>query len=166
MFLLANISGFALLKNSFGLELYKPQEAKALYELKFIKDIISNGAKYIYNLIVLGLFLEKGIYDKDFSVEVVWPNKERYIVKYPSNQMAAERETCEITSIKNIKLLEELYIKQKKKYHPKEWVYTHDLIYTNKKSFSIEKLITKLDSIYTKKEIEKSLLNISPPMII
>ena len=67
MFLLANISGFALLKNSFGLELYKPQEAKAIYELKFIKDIISNGAKYIYNLIVLGLFLEKGIYDKDFS---------------------------------------------------------------------------------------------------
>ena len=100
------------------------------------------------------------IYDKYFSVEVVWPNKECYIVKYPSNQMAAERETCEITSIKNIKLLEELYINQMKKYHPKEWVYTHDLIYTNKKSFSIEKLITKLDSIYTKKEIEKALSNI------
>ena len=100
------------------------------------------------------------IYDKDLNIEIVWPNNEKYIIDYPSNQMAAERETCEITSIKNIKLLEELYINQIKKYHPKEWVYTHDLIYINKKSFSIEKLITKLDSIYTKKDIENVLLNI------
>ena len=100
------------------------------------------------------------IYDKDLNIEIVWPNNEKYIIDYPSNQMAAERETCEITSIKNIKLLEELYINQMKKYHPKEWVYTHKLIYNNKKSFIVEKLITKLDSMYTKKEIEESLLNI------
>lgn len=100
------------------------------------------------------------IYDKDLNIEIIWPSKEKYIIKYPYDQMAAERETCEITSIKNIKLLEELYINQMGKYHPKEWIYTHDLIFSNKKSFSVENILSKLDNNYTKEEIKKSLLNI------
>lgn len=98
--------------------------------------------------------------DQSLTTEIIWPSNEKYVIEYPINQMAAEREICEISSIKNIKSLEELYVNQLKKIHPKEWVYTHELIFCSDKSFSIENLIIKLDLMYSKVEIKKVLLNI------
>ena len=100
------------------------------------------------------------VYDEDLNIEIIWPSKRKYIIKYPPDQMAAEREICEITSIKNIKLLEILYINQMNKYHPKEWMYTYDLIFSNKKSVSIEKLLSKLDNNFSIIEIKEFLSNI------
>ena len=72
MFLLANQSTFALLKNSFGLESNNYQGAKSIYVLKKLKGILSVGSLYVYNIIVLGFFLEKGIYDKEYSGKYSW----------------------------------------------------------------------------------------------
>ena len=64
MFLVANQSAFALMKYSYGLETDSPQKNKFVYVLKFLKVVLLNVSKYKYMFIVLGFFLEKGIYDK------------------------------------------------------------------------------------------------------
>lgn len=64
MFLIANQSAFALMKYSYGLEIDSQQKNKFIYVLKFLKTVLLNTSKYKYMFIVLGFFLEKGIYDK------------------------------------------------------------------------------------------------------
>lgn len=65
MFLIANQSSFALLKDSFGFDSDKEQQIKALHVLKFLNPLFGFVSKYRFGLIILGFFLEKGIYDKD-----------------------------------------------------------------------------------------------------
>ena len=64
MFLIANQSAFSLMKYSYGLEIDTHQKNKFVYVLKFLKTVLLNLSKYKYIFIVLGFFLEKGIYDK------------------------------------------------------------------------------------------------------
>ena len=63
VFLVINLSSFALIKNSFGFESDKNQISKTIYVLSFLKVIISNVEKYRYIFFIVGYFLEKGIYD-------------------------------------------------------------------------------------------------------
>ena len=69
MFLIANQSSFALLKDSFGLDSDKEQQIKSLHVLKFLYPLFGFASKYRFGLIILGFFLEKGIYNKDNKKE-------------------------------------------------------------------------------------------------
>lgn len=101
------------------------------------------------------------IKDLELITKIYWTiEKETIIITYPINQMIAEREICEITSIKDIESLEKLYNKQISKLHPKEWIYTHKCIHITNKFFNIEKIIEKLDKLYTNKDIKTALTNI------
>jgi hypothetical protein len=76
IFIIANQSSFALMKNSFGLDTDKIQQVKALYVLKFLKPIFGKVAGYRFTLITLGFYLEKNFYDKngnnkDFSLDFI-----------------------------------------------------------------------------------------------
>ena len=65
LFLVANISVFSLIKYSFGLQNDTYVKSKFVYSLKFLKTFFKVAAKYKYIFIILGFFLEKGIYDKN-----------------------------------------------------------------------------------------------------
>ena len=67
MLLVANIAVFSLIKYSFGLQNDTYMKSKFIYSLKFLKKIFSVVGKYKYIFIILGFFLEKGIYDKNNS---------------------------------------------------------------------------------------------------
>ena len=98
--------------------------------------------------------------DQDFSVEITWPTNKKYVIEYPKNQMAAEREICEMSSIKNILEIEKLYRGRLEELHPREWMYTHQLIYCNDPSFSVNDMICNLDSMYSYDDQRTALLNI------
>lgn len=74
--------------------------------------------------------------------------------------MIPEREICEISSIKDIDSLTQLFLNQLDNFHPKEWMYTHECIHITDNSFSIEELIKKLDKTYNNEERKKALSNI------
>ena len=65
LFLVSNMSVFALIKYSFGLQNDTYMKSKFVYSLKFVKNFLKVFAKYKYIFIILGFFLEKGIYDKN-----------------------------------------------------------------------------------------------------
>ena len=67
MFLVANQSSFALLKNSFGLDTDRNQKAKGLYVFKSLGVILGAISKYSFTLIILAFFLDKGFYDKNYN---------------------------------------------------------------------------------------------------
>ena len=76
MFIIANQTAFALMKNSFGLETDKVQQVKALYVLKFLQPIFGKATRYRFTLIILGFYLEKNFYDKngnnkDYSLDFI-----------------------------------------------------------------------------------------------
>ena len=70
IFLLANQLTFSLLKYSFGLESERDQKSKTVYALTFLRPVLSYISKYKYNFIILGFFLEKGIYVKNNNKEL------------------------------------------------------------------------------------------------
>ena len=70
IFLLANQLTFSLLKYSFGLESERDQKSKTVYVLTFLRPVLSYISKYKYNFIILGFFLEKGIYVKNNNKEL------------------------------------------------------------------------------------------------
>mgnify|MGYP002624344523 CR=1 FL=1 len=65
MFIIANQSAFALVKNSFGLETDNVQKARVLYVLKFLQPIFGKVSRYRFTLIILGFYLTKNFYDKN-----------------------------------------------------------------------------------------------------
>ena len=74
MFIMANQNSFSLMKYSFGFEIDKVQQQKALYILKFLKPFFGNFSYYRYSLIILGFYLEKEIYDnneKNYSLDFI-----------------------------------------------------------------------------------------------
>ncbi len=73
MFIISNQASFALMKNSFGFDIDKTQQSKSLYILTFLRPFFGNVSFYRYSLIILGFYLDKGIYErngniKDFSL--------------------------------------------------------------------------------------------------
>ncbi len=101
------------------------------------------------------------ISDVELKTKIIWlSTNEHFNISYPKNQMIAEREVCEISSIKDLDSLKKIYNKQLEKLHPKEWIYTHKPIYITNNSFSIDKIINTLDATYNKEQRAKSLINI------
>lgn len=101
------------------------------------------------------------IKDPELETKIFWTSTNNCLdISYPKNQMIAEREICEISSLKDFKSLTTLYKNQLKKLHPKEWIYTHECIHITDNSFSADKLIKKLDTMYNKKERIGALNNI------
>ena len=101
------------------------------------------------------------IFDQELKTKIIWTlSNKHYDINYPKNQMIPEREICEISSVKNIDSLTEIYLKQINRFHPKEWIYTHECIHITDNSFSIEKIIKKLDSLYGSEERKLALNNI------
>lgn len=99
--------------------------------------------------------------DQHLEAKIIWQDtKESFDVCYPDYQMMPEREISEISSIKNIESLKNVYYSQIKKHHPKEWIYTHECIYNSDNNFLMETLVSELDSIYSKGDIIKALKNI------
>lgn len=73
MFIISNQASFALMKKSFGFDIDKTQQSKSLYILTFLRPFFGNVSFYRYSLIILGFYLDKGIYErngniKDFSL--------------------------------------------------------------------------------------------------
>lgn len=59
--------------------------------------------------------------DQHLETKITWKKTgDIYNINYPENQMMPEREICEITSIKDIKSLKNLFENKIKKYEPKE----------------------------------------------
>lgn len=101
------------------------------------------------------------VHDQELETRVTWTKTNQYHdIFYPKNQMIAEREICEISSIKDIESLSMVYENQIKKLHPKEWIYTHECILITDTDYSIEKLVEKLDQNYSKKNMNIVLNNI------
>ena len=101
------------------------------------------------------------INDSTLKTKIIWTKTNEILkITYPKNQMIAERETCEINSIKNFDLLKELYENQLKRLHPKEWIYTHKNIHITDKYFDISKLIKELDNKYINEQNNIALDNI------
>ena len=101
------------------------------------------------------------IKDPTLETKIIWKNTNNCLeIKYPKNQMIAEREFCEINSIKNFELLKKLYENQLKNLHPKEWIYTHKYIHITDKNFDIDYLIKVLDNNYNNCQKNIALSNI------
>ena len=76
MFIISNQVSFSFMKNSFGFDIDKTQQSKSLYILKFLSPFFGNVSFYGFSLIILGFYLEKGIYErngktKDFSLNFI-----------------------------------------------------------------------------------------------
>ena len=69
MFIMANQNAFALMKNSFGLEIDKVQQSKVLHILTFLGAIFGNLSFYRFSFIIIGFYLEKEIYDKNEIIQ-------------------------------------------------------------------------------------------------
>ncbi len=99
--------------------------------------------------------------DKELNTTITWMKSGKsFVIDYPYDQMIPERELCEISSIKNIEDLHDLFLNQLKKYYPKEWIYTQERIHISDDKFSVENLLKEMDKKYTKSNQEKALLNI------
>lgn len=101
------------------------------------------------------------IFEQKLKTTIIWTyTNESFDIDYPENQMIPEREICEISSMKDINSLTELYKKQIATLHPKEWIYTHKCVFINNNEFSIENLIKKLDKLYNKSNMSIILNNL------
>lgn len=101
------------------------------------------------------------INDQELETKIIWTlTKDQYDIDYPKNRQIPEREICEISSIKDIESLTNLYKEQLEKTHPKEWIYTHKCVLITDNNFSIDSLIIKLDKMYNAEKIKIALNNI------